>query len=199
MPGYKFHDATADPNKIKYLEYRKGIIAPDFIKSGYINSLEDYEDFFKDCDLSQIPSYKELLKTKNDSHFMNSNKRTDNPNISAFLSSKFVSINKLFWQGYLTHLIGDKYFYNSNVFNKSKFNKEFLKNKEKAIKDLHNDWNITNKIIDDIFKIELLDEVKKLDLVKFSVGKTKYVDKQSLISSIYEIRRICNCFIEGRN
>lgn len=183
MPGYKIHDAVGNLTKMENLAYRKGLNAPDYFKK--IKSKEDFDSYFEGCDKQDILSYVEFLEIVQNTHFGYSS----NPDIKEFLSLEFVDLGKDFWEGYLIHLITDKEIYKpeNECIDWSKFQEEGSK---KEI--LHNDWDITNQIVNNEFHIPILPEIEKLGLVKYLDGTSRYVHPERVLDVIYKIRKIAS-------
>lgn len=181
MPGYKIHDATGNTDKMLSLIYRKGLNSPDYFKK--INSEEEFTKYFSGCDPKDIPSYEEFLIIKQDTHFGYSS----DPDIKKFLSLEFVDTNKLFWEGYLIHLIGDREIYKpeNGCINWDEYVKEGSQKQK-----LHRDWNIINKLINDMFRIPILPEILELGVVKYIEGDLSYVNLENLLKVIEKVRTI---------
>ena len=193
MPGYKVHDATGDPEKMGNLSYRKGLNAPDYFKGGYIRTHKDYINYFEGCEFNEIISYDEFSEISKNPHLMDNPHETRNPSIIRFVNLPYVDLQNPFWQGYLVHLVGDKMFYGSEKYmNFTKFEADIanIQKKEEAFRLLHNDWDVTNAIVEEEFHIPLLPEIEDLGIVGYMRGDTAYINANSIIDFIREVRKI---------
>lgn len=126
MAGLLLHLAMGDPNKMNpdnkeysvsfKKSYALGLLLPDIAKQHYIGSSQGYVSFFQGCLPEDIMTYNEYLQFGRTHHF-NPDKTnpaqqdTRDPNLKAFLNTRYVDLNKPLWQGVFCHLMGDKAFY----------------------------------------------------------------------------------------
>ena len=180
MPGYVVHDATGRKDMMSNLSYRKGLNAPDYFKK--INTEEEFDKYFELCSKGEILSYEEFLELSKESsnfHFGYSS----NPDIRKFIDLSFVDISKPFWKGYLTHLIGDNEAYKS--VDLKKFQED-----GSPKKILHQDWDKTNKVLQEIYQIPLLPEIKQLGIVNYIDGEPIYINVRNIIKVIEKMRHM---------
>ena len=184
MPGYVVHDATGRKDMMSSLSYRKGLNAPDYFKK--INTKEEFDKYFELCSKEEILSYEEFLELSKESSNFHFGYSSD-PDIRKFIDLSFVDISKPFWKGYLTHLIGDKEVYNgrNNCVYPEKFQKD---GSPKEI--LHQDWDKTNKVLQERYQIPLLLEIKQLGIVNYIDGEPIYINVRNIIKVIEKMRHM---------
>lgn len=221
MPGAKVHDATGTKEKMVSLLYRIGLNAPDDLNglSRYygndvqqlINRYSQYK--LSDKEKMRLPTEKQLKVLKNITHltppvFSEKNgekimvQYTDRAELEEIIQGKnskfgdlsFIDLNNPFWQGYVTHLVGDKIIYgSSDCVDMEKFKKDSNDQTigyENARARLHKDWDCVNQILQDKFGIKILPHIEEKGVVKYIEGVPTYVNTEALLKAIENIRDI---------
>ena len=199
MPGHFTHIGSV-PEDIRSSELGViGVIAPDLWKK-HTPTESEYTDLFGNC-LDKAPGYEQVLKLcsieHGGTHFGSEPGDTNHANFK-LLTSMFnngqLDKNNIFFKGYIHHLRVDHDFYaNSALCNNVAFEKDFALDKDKAIADLHTDWDKTNFSISTWYPevIDLIDylpeEVKKV--IKFVEGNCKYISASSMKEFIEDMRK----------
>lgn len=199
MPGNFTHVASATEDvrssKIGIL----GVIAPDLWKK-HTPTESEYIELFGDC-LDQAPSYEQVLKLcsieHGGTHFGSEPGDTNHANFkllaSMFKDGQF-DANSIFFKGYVHHLRADKEFYsNPTLCNTAAFEKEFALDKNKAMADLHTDWDKTNFAISSWYP-EIVDMIDYLPedakkVINFVEGDCKYISASSMKEFIEDMRK----------
>ena len=222
MPGAKVHDATGTKEKMGNILYRIGLNAPDDLKGlpkYYGNDIQQlinqYISQYKlsNEEIIELPTVEQLETLKNITHlapptFSKKNgerimvQHTDRAELkeiirgrcSKFGDLSFIDLNNPFWQGYVTHLVGDRIIYgSSNCVNMKKFFED-SKNPnigpENARERLHRDWDCVNQIIEDKFGIKILPHIEAKGVVKYIEDIPTYVNVDELLKAIEIIRDI---------
>jgi len=183
MPGYFVHLASA-PEDVRSSEIGlKGLIAPDLWKKK-TPTVEEYLDFFAGC--FDAPSYavvKSLCDLKHGGTHFGSEPGDTNHADFTFLSELFakgILEESLFFKGFIHHLRVDKNFYaDSSICDATAFDKDFIADEQKAMNDLHLDWDKTNYALSCWYPevVELISGMpeKVQNVIQFVEGKTKYV------------------------
>lgn len=162
MPGFTIHIATAKEYMRKHKleikneeEFIKGVIAPDMN--------ENLDDPAED---------------KSKTHYGKWGKHQVTTLIDDFLKDSKINLEDDFWKGYFLHLLTDHYFYN----------KYFKEEHEQIVKNddrFYYDYDCLNKSIIDIYKIDIMDNIKKF--MNMYDEEPKYLKKLKIIDFIEEI------------
>ena len=222
MPGAKVHDATGTKEKMRNILYRIGLNAPDDLKGlqkYYGNDIQQlinqYISQYKlsNEEITELPTVEQLKTLKNITHlapptFSEKNgerimvQHTDRAELkeiirgrcSKFGDLSFIELNNHFWQGYVTHLVGDKIIYRTpNCVNMKKFvedSKNPTIGPENARARLHKDWDCINQILQDKFGIKILPHIEAKGVVKYIEGIPTYVNVDELFKAIETVRDI---------
>lgn len=221
MPGAKVHDATGSKEKMENIIYRIGLNAPDDLKglSKYFGGKpQQLIDIYSQYTLSyeekmKLPTVEQLKSLKNITHlappvFNKKNgkktitQHTDRAELEEIIQGKnskfgdlsFIDLNNPFWQGYVTHLVGDKIVYGTpNCINMKKFiedSKNLTIGPENARARLHKDWDCINQILQDKFEIKVLPHIEAKGVVKYIEGIPTYVNVDELLKTIEIVRDI---------
>ncbi len=221
MPGAKFHDATGAEEKMSSILYRIGLNAPDDLKRlsrYYDNDLQQLVNRYSQYDLSgdekkMLPTVSQLDVLKNITHLTppqfteKDGKKeivqfTDRAELEEILKGKgskfgdlsFIDLNNPFWQGYVTHLVGDKIAYNTaKCVNMEQYIldcKDSSIGEENAKKRLHRDLDCLNQILQDKYNINILPHIKEKDIVKFVDENPKYINTDEYIRAIKTVKEI---------
>lgn len=221
MPGAKVHDATGTKEKMTSILYRLGLNAPDDLKGlskYYGDNPQQLVDRYSQYQLSDeekrmLPTAKQLNFLRNITHltppiFKEKNgkktivQHTDRAELAEILQGKgskfgdlsFMDLNNPFWQGYVTHLVGDRIVYGTDdCVDMTKF-VEDSKNPsigpEEARTRLHADWDCINQILEDEFGIDILPHIEEKGIVKYIDDVPTYVNRDALIDAIDTVRGI---------
>ncbi len=199
MPG-NFTHVSSVPEDVRSSEIGViGVIAPDLWKK-HTPTKSEYAYLFRNC-LDKAPSYEQVLKLcsikHGGTHFGSEPGDTNHADFkllkSMFEDGEFDS-NSLFFKGYIHHLRVDYEFYsNPTLCNNVAFEKDFALEKNKAMTELHADWDKTNFAISSWYPevIDLIDylpeEAKKV--IKFVEGECKYISTFSMKDFIEDMRK----------
>ena len=164
MPGFTIHIAVAKEYIKKHKceikdenEFIKGTIAPD------LN--ENMTDIAKD---------------KSSTHYGRWGNYRVKTDIKAFLEDPKVDISKDYWKGFMLHLLVDHYFYNKQFKHELKM---IIQNKDK----FYYDYDALNYDLISIYKIEILENIKKYMNTTKSDEEPKYLKLDKIIKFIDEI------------
>lgn len=195
MPGYLVHLACCNPVILRhFVPIRIGIEAPDLLRA-YSQSFGKIAcDQWEQISVPSIPPYKRLeglITQEGGTHFGKSN----SPNIQRFINSLDPSErDSPFWRGYLWHLITDAVFYKRlNIATLMSVKVDpYSSNREEVFKrereELHKDWDRTNSLVESLYHVRIPDEVRNLNLVKFSYEEPRYVNREVIKSTIDSLR-----------
>ncbi len=204
MPEYVIHVAACTKEELSSEAFLKGVLAPDILKKWLkiykndINQVEVKYNSWKTKDMPNFSNLKNRIIANDDEksyglHYGYSN----NPNFNIFFADPVVELTKPFWKGYFKHLLTDYKIYTKFDINSifkikeqglTKEEREHIYNERK--KTLHDDWDILNLKIANMYKILLPEEVIELNIVKFKAGNSVYIKEDIIINSIEELRKI---------
>lgn len=165
MPSFTIHIAVAK----EYIKKHKSEIEDEceFIKGNYAPDLE--------------VDMKTPAKDKNKTHYGNWDIWPVEIRFLEFFYDEKVDLSKDFWKGYLLHLLTDEYFYTKTFPKETQY---ILENNDSFYKD----YNCLNKDIMEQYNINIIEDIKKY--MTFIKGKTKYLEKDKIISFIEEMSDI---------
>lgn len=198
MPGYYVHIASATDDLRSSILGIKGVIAPDLWKWHTPTELE-YREFFTDC--LNAPTYEQVKKLCSPEHggtHLGSEVGDTNHANFKLLETMFdngeIDANNLFFKGYVHHLKVDYIFYsNPSICDNVSFERDFATDKDKAMSDLHCDWDKTNYAISKWYPetkrivLKMPEEVRKV--INFVEGDCKYISLEPMKDFIEEMRK----------
>ena len=165
MPSFTIHIAVA---KEYIKKHRFEILNEDeFIEGSIAPDLED--DMITPA------------KDKNKTHYGDWNIWPVEIHFDKLFKEKKVNLNQDFWKGYLLHLLTDLYFYTKAFPKETKY---IIENNDSFYKD----YNCLNKDIMKKYNIDIIENLKNYMI--FAHGKTRYLEKEKIISFIEEVSKI---------
>lgn len=129
-------------------------------KDKHINDIKNYEDFIKGVIFPDSVSDKSLT------HY---GEKSSKVNLKEFLREN--EIDNDYNKGYFLHLVTDYIFYN-----------KFL---DCFSKDIYNDYDILNEILQKKFNVTIPESVK--DKVFYKKGETKILEEEKIVKFIEEV------------
>ena len=198
MPGYYVHIAAATDDLRSSILGIKGVIAPDLWKK-HTPTESEYHEFFKNC--LNVPTYEQVKKLclpeHGGTHFGSEAGDTNHADFklleTMFENGEF-DANNLFFKGYIHHLKVDYIFYsNPSICDNVSFERDFAADSDKAMSDLHCDWDKTNYAISKWYSetkgivSKMPEEVRKV--INFVEGDCKYISLSPMKDFIEEMRK----------
>lgn len=205
MPGYMIHLSVCNEEVRGNRAFILGVEAPDLLKK-YLKQygIEGVEEKYNSLWVDDMPNFSELKervcqKESKDSNLGLHYGVSSSPDIVAFYSGlSEEQKNSSFYKGYLWHLITDKIMY-SKLNLEEKFNQRLSEYKgcDKSsyehleLEKLHSDWDKTNYLIQEMYRVELTPEVVELNVVGFiNDSNLCYIDWEIVKNVIDSLRRI---------
>lgn len=205
MPGYMIHLSVCNEEVRKNRAFILGVEAPDLLKK-YLKQygIDGVEEKYNNLKVDGMPNFSELKERVCQKESSENNLGlhygfSSNPDIKTFwgnLSDE--QRNSPFYRGYLWHLITDKIMY-SKLNLEEKFNQRLSEYKgcDKSsyehleLEKLHSDWDKTNYLIQEMYRVELTPEVEELGVVGYiNDDNLSYVDWGIVKEVLDDLRKI---------
>ena len=194
MPGYYIHLAACNPKARENNLFRIGVEVPDLLKTYYELGVNAARIKYNQLKIKGMPPFNYFLLRLNQKEVANKPLGmhyglSSDPNVLVYWQNLTLDKQQnAFFQGYLWHLLTDLLIYTYLDWDtKLKlYTKYQLGTKEQAISLLHQDWDKTNKKIQELYpNLTIPPEIAELNIIHFLPSQDlTFIDLDQIIKLI---------------